>query len=96
MGKDEEHPDHEAKKIRAKSRGKQKSHLDELKLKSDPLLELGFGINAYRYTLWVLWIVFFAMSIFACVMMYIYSQGTAYDWEGDDASYEVYTIGNLG
>lgn len=70
---------HEAKKLRAHNKGKQKSNLDQTKMQSDPLLEYGFGINAYRFTLCSLSVLFFVASFFAGAMMYVYDQGTGYD-----------------
>jgi len=62
----------ETKKLRGHSKKKQHNNLDAAKKQDDPLLDYGFGINAYRFTLLSLSILFFIISLFAGFMMYVY------------------------
>lgn len=66
-------------------------------LAGDPLMQYGYGIVAYRNTLFTLVLAFALFTLLATPSMIFYSRGTAYDISfTNQTGYEVYSIGNLG
>lgn len=92
------------KKIKVTVNGKNKRQVLQLNpnkkftrrpdMANDPLNELGYGIIAYRDTLFTMICGFTIISILALPIMYIYMQGYAYDISG--FSMQNFSLGNLG
>jgi hypothetical protein len=62
----------------------------------DSYLSLGFGLIAYRSTLWSLSLTFIIMSIIVYPMIISYEKGGAIDTEINDTKYGVFSLANLG
>jgi len=63
----------------------------------DPLMQYGYGIVAYRNTLFTMVLAFIVFTVLAIPSMIFYSRGTAYSIGFTSKSgNEVYSIGNLG
>jgi len=60
----------------------------------DPFVRYGFGLIAYRNTLFNLMMAFVVFSLLAWPMAATYSSGTA--WKEGFSTYGKYTLGNLG
>jgi len=62
----------------------------------DPYLSLGFGLIAYRRTLFSLSVGFAIMSAIMYPTIKAYSQGGAIDFEATETPYGLFSIANLG
>ena len=63
----------------------------------DPLMEYGYGIVAYRNTLFTMILAFAVFTVLAVPSMVFYSRGSAYNISfTKKTGNEVYSIGNLG
>ncbi len=66
-------------------------------LAEDPLMQYGYGIVAYRNTLFTMILAFLVFTVLAIPSMVFYSRGTAYGLNyANTTGNEVYSIGNLG
>lgn len=70
-------------------------HANKKTNQQDPFAVYGFGITAYFVLMRSLICTYLLMSLLACGMMYIYSQGNAIELD-DDAATAAYSLGNLG
>ena len=68
-----------------------------VELAGDPLMQYGYGIVAYRNTLFTMILAFIVFSVLVVPSMVLYSRGTAYNlnYKGTVGN-EIYSIGNLG
>jgi hypothetical protein len=66
-------------------------------LAHDPLMRYGYGIVAYRNTLFTMILAFLVFTVLAIPSIVLYSRGTAYSlsYKGTVGN-EIYSIGNLG
>ena len=62
----------------------------------DPFLSLGFGLMAYRKTLYSLMLLFIVMSVITYPILKTYEAGGAIDVENTITKYGVYSLGNMG
>ena len=62
----------------------------------DPFLSLGFGLMAYRKTLYSLTVLFFFMSAITYPILNTYKDGIAIDASTTTSKYGIYSLGNLG
>jgi len=66
-------------------------------LSGDPLMQYGYGIVAYRNTLFTMILAFVVFTVLAVPSMVFYSNGSAYNLSfTNKTGNEVYSIGNLG
>jgi hypothetical protein len=88
----------EARKIMKLQQIKKERDLQRKKdLKNkDPYLSLGYGLIAYRRTLYTLSVGFFLMSIIMYPVISAYKDGDAINPEVDITPYGVFSLANLG
>ena len=66
-------------------------------IKQDPLLQLGYGIVAYRNILWTMIVAFSVFTILSIPSLVIYGQGQAYKFGiAELQGKEHLSLGNLG
>ena len=76
---------------------KPKLNLDIKNAESDPIMKLGYGIVAYRNTLWVMIWAFIVFTILAIPSLIVYDQGTGYSNVNPKLlGHEKQSLGNLG
>jgi hypothetical protein len=88
----------EAKKIMKLNQSVKERNLQRKKdlQNKDPFMSLGFGIIAYRSTLFQLAVAFFIMSIVMQPVIHAYHSGFAINIGSVDTKYGLYSIANLG
>jgi len=62
----------------------------------DPFDQLGFGLMAYRKTIWTLVCLFGALSLVVAPVIKVYSAGDGIDTKFVKTSFGEYSLGNLG
>ena len=76
---------------------KQLSELEIQNQKRDPYLQLGVGLYLYRSYLRTMTVLFLILSILACPIAYIYSEGMAFsDIKENSYHKAVFSLGNMG
>jgi preprotein translocase subunit SecG len=88
----------EARKIMKLQQTKKEKDLQRKKdLKNmDPYLSLGYGLIAYRTTLYTLAVGFFLMSLIMYPVIKAYKKGEAIDLDVHDTVYGIFSLANLG
>ena len=77
-----------------KRKAKEEQLQKDTKESGDPFVRYGFGLIAYRNTLFNLAMAFVLFSLLAVPMITTYSKGEA--WTIAFSNYGKYTLGNLG
>ena len=62
----------------------------------DPYLSLGFGLIAYRSTLWTLALLFIVLSVIAYPLIKTYEDGGAIDTDVTRTKFGIFSLANLG
>ena len=94
-------------KLAAKKNEQKQKHLSKQSLRKmktdnldesepDPYLSLGFGLIAYRSTLWSLTLLFIVLSLIAYPLIKTYENGGAIDTEIIETKFGIFSIANLG
>ena len=88
----------EAKKLRAmeKKKAQRNKEFDKDMQGVDPFFSLGFGLIAYRKTLFSLMMLFFVMSALTYPILDTYKAGTAIDVNTTTSKYGMYSLANMG
>jgi len=88
----------EAKKLRAmeKKKAQRNKEFDKDMQGVDPFFSLGFGLIAYRKTLFSLMLLFFVMSALTYPILDTYKAGTAIDVNTTTSKYGMYSLANMG
>ena len=88
----------EAKKLRAMEKKKsQRNQMVKEDMKGvDPFFSLGFGLIAYRKTLFSLMMLFFVMSSITFPILQTYSSGVAINTNTTTSKFGVYSLANMG